>query len=141
MENEKKFCLACLETVKENIIKGRKPIYNPICMLGLSEEKRYELICSVFDKEFKKLHTIKYISCEEIKIEEEFDCNKELIMIENIELSVGNSKLQEKIANIINDCLENNTQMILCSNENIEDLILEEHIKCRLKWGLSLYLK
>ena len=87
------------------------------------------------------MHKVGYVSCKDIKIGEDFNINKGVIIIENIELLVGNIKLQDKICNIINECLEGNIQMILCSNENIDDLILEEHIKCRLKWGLLLYLK
>lgn len=141
MESENKFALACLRTINENIMAGRKPIYNPVCMLGLSKEKRFELIDSVFHEDFNKLYTSRYVSCCEIKTEKDFDFNKDLVIIENIELLVGNSLLQDKVCNIINECLENDVQIILCSNENIDDLELEKSVKCRLKWGLSLHLK
>ena len=141
MENEKNFILVCLRTIKENIMIGRKPNYNPVSISGASKQERFELLWRVFNKVFNKLHTSRYVSCKDINIDEEFNFNKDLVIIENIELLVGNSQLQDKICNIINECLENNIQIILCSNENIEDLVIEEHIKCRLRWGISLYLK
>lgn len=141
IKEENKFALTCLQVIKENISKGSKPLYNPVCISGLSKQKRFEIFWRLFNKEFNRLYKSRYISCEDIKIDEEFDFKKDLVIIENIELLFGNSQLQDKIRNIINECLENNIQIILCSNENIEDLILEEHLKCRLTWGISLYLK
>lgn len=141
MEKKNKFSLVCLQFIKENIMKGREPIYNPVCISGLSKEERFKIFWRLFNKEFNKLHKSRYVSCKDIKIDEEFDFNKDLVIIENIESLVGNSQLQDKIRNIINECLERNIQMILCSNEKIEDLIIEDHLKSRLTWGILLHLE
>lgn len=141
IKDKNKFTFACLQVVKENIMKGGKPQYNPVCMSGLTKEERYKIFFRFFNKDFNRLHKSRYISCQDIKIDEEFDFNKDLVIIENIQFMVENIQLQKKICNIINKCLEKNIQIILCSNENIEELKLEENLKCRLTWGISLYLK
>ena len=137
MEKENKFSLVCLQSIKENIGKGKKPLYNPVCISGLSKKERFKIFCKLFNK----LDKCRYISCRDIKKDEKFDFNKDLVIIEDIQVLVDNEQLQKEICNIINECLEHNIQIILCSNENIEELILEEHLKSRLTWGISLYLK
>lgn len=137
MEEKNKFSLVCLQAIKDNISKDKKRLYNPVCISGLSKEERFKIFCKLFNK----LDKSRYISCEDIKKDEEFDFSRDLVIIENIQFLVGNKQLQKKVCNIINECLEHNIQIILCSNENVEELILEDYLKSRLTWGISLYLK
>lgn len=136
-----KFALVCLQNVKENISKNRKLAYNPVYLSGLSKEERYRIFFMFFNKEFNHLYKSIYISCKEIKVDESFDFNKDLIIIEDIELLANNGLLQEKIYSIINNCLKNNIQVILCSNVNVDELIVEERLKCKMKEGILLYLE
>lgn len=141
MKKENKFILVCLQAIKENINNGKEPIYNPVCISGLSKGDRTKIFQKLFDKGFNDFHKIKCISCNDIKINEEFDFNYNLIIIENIQFLVDNHPFQRKICDIVDKCLKNNIQIILCSDINTENLKLNEKLKCRLTWGISLYLK
>ena len=50
MKDENRFCLVTLRTIKENIMIGRKPTYNPVCVLGSSKEERFKMISGVLNK-------------------------------------------------------------------------------------------
>lgn len=141
IKEKNRFALTAIKIIKENIIKNRRPNYNPAYISGLTKQERFRIFWMFFNKEFNRLHKSRYFSCEDIKIDEEFDFKKDLVIIENIEYIVDNTELQEKIKNMINECLENNVQIILCSDANVDDLKLDEHLKCRMKWGLMLYLE
>lgn len=136
-----RFAFNCLFVAQDNIVKENKPIYNPICMFGLSKQDRYAFFFRVFNKDFNKLHKSRYVSCKDIKLDEEFDLNVDLVIIENVHLSVDDIKLQEKICNIINECLERNIQIILCSDLSIENLAVGDKLKSRLSSGISLHLE
>lgn len=139
MNKEKnKFALITLKSVEDNIRKSNKPIYNPVTIIGLNRQERFRLFFIVFNKSFNKLHKSKYINCNDLdKINYEVD----LIIIEEIDNISNNQKLQEKLIDIINNCLENNIQMILCLNKDKDELILDERLKCRLEWGIKLILE
>lgn len=141
--NKNKYAVACLKVTKENIIKNRKPVYNPIYLMGLSRKERYGIFWRLFNHDFNHMYKdrYRYISCENMNIDEEYELNKDLIIIEDIDLLVNNDLLQEKVCNMINNCLQNNIQIILCSNKDIDDLELNENLKCRSKWGLAVYLQ
>lgn len=139
MNKEKnKFALATLKSVEDNIMKNNKPIYNPVTITGLNNQERFKLFYTRFNKNFNRLHKSKYINCNDL---DKLEFEEDLIIIEEIDNISNNQKLQEKLINTINKCLENNIQMILCLNKDKEELILDERLKCRLEWGLKLYLK
>ncbi len=143
-ESENKFTLALLRCTKENIIENKKPLYNPIYLHGANSKDRFRIFFVLFDKAFNKQFKgqSKYISCKKISIEDKLDKDKKMIIIEDIDYLVGNEPLQEKIYNWLTECLfDTDTQVILCSDEHVDNLDLNEHLKCRIKSGITSYLK
>lgn len=139
MNKEKnKFALAALKSVEDNIMKNNKPIYNPVTITGLKKLEIFKFFYTHFNKNFNRLHKSKYINYNDL---DKISYEEDLIIIEEIDNINNNQKIQENLINMINKSLENNIQMILCLNKDKEDLILDEKLKCRLEWGLKLYLK
>lgn len=136
-----RFAFNCLFVAQDNIVKGNNPIYNPICMFGLSKQDRFVFFFRVFNKDFNKLHKSRYVSCKNIKSDEEFDLNVDLVIIENVQFLVDDIKLQEKVCSIIDECLERNIQIILCSDLDTQDLVIGDKLKSRLSWGILLHLE
>lgn len=138
-KDKNKFVLATLKVVKENIMENKKVIYNPIFISGLSYNDRYNLYFRYFNKDFNKEHKGQIINCE--KLESIELKTKHLIIIENIDLLKNDLIKQKKILDLVNECLEENIQIIIGSNINKDELKLEEKLQNRLEWGLLLYLE
>lgn len=138
-KDKNKFVLTTLNVVKENIMKNKDVIYNPIFISGLSYKERFDLYFRYFNKDFNKEHKGQIIKCEkEGNIEL---MTKHLLIIENIDLLKDDLIKQEKILDLINECLEKKIQIIIGSNINKDELRLEKKLQNRLEWGLLLYLE
>lgn len=136
MNDEKnKFALTCLKVVSETIKKKKAPIYNPIFISGLIDIDRYNIFKSLFD-----LSDIEIIDCKKDNSKLDVD-NQKVLIIENIDVITNDFAYQKRIVNIINESLDKNIQLIICSNLNLQALKLEEKLKSRLSWGISLYLE
>lgn len=131
-----KFAMTCLNITSENIKKNRKPIYNPIFLSGLTYEDRYNIFTDMFNLN----DNIQMIDCRKIDLESNIN-TKILMIIENIEAITNNLLLQTKIFNMINEGLDKDIQIIICSNLDENELKLEERLKSRLSWGIRLYLE
>lgn len=131
-----KFTMICLNITNENIKKNRKPIYNPIFLSGLTYEDRYNIFTDMFNLN----DNIQMIDCRKIDLESNIN-TKILMIIENIEAITNNLLLQTKIFNMINEGLDKDIQIIICSNLDENELKLEDRLKSRLSWGIRLYLE
>lgn len=136
-----KFSYATIRTVKENIILSKEPLYNPIALVGLDRGLRYRIFWSIFDKDFNREHRGIYLysTCDKIDINSIKD--KRLVIVENIELLNNNEELQTKIKELVMFCIKENIQVILCSNVDIKNLEIEEILKSKILYGLTLYLE
>lgn len=135
-----KFAIVTIQTIKENIINDKMPIYNPLFLNGLDKGNRSQFFFRTFTKDFNSAYKDKfqYFSCDEICIDKVK--NKKFIIIENFEFLNNNITLQEKMLEIINYCLNEFIQVILCSNDNIENLKINNNLKNKLMHGLEIYL-
>lgn len=143
-EIENRFALTLLQIVKETIIKNKKPLYNPIYIYGATKNDRFEMFWRTFNKDFNKLYKehYKYISCKNMSIDDKLAKDKKMIILEEIDCLADNDLLQKKVYNWITDCIfETNAQIIICSNEYVDDLDLDEHFKARIKSGISTEFK
>lgn len=127
-----KFAFAILNNVKENIEKNKPPRYNPIFLTGLNENKRDSIFNDIFD-------SYTPLPCDEISMDSIKNSN--LIIIENIERLVNDKSLQDETRKLIDYCLNQEVQIILCSNIDLEDLKVDERLKNRMSNGLKGYWK
>ncbi len=130
-----------LRTIKDNVIKGKEPTANPILLIGLDKIDRFRFFFVIYDKEFnsKYKHLLSYTTIEKINLEDIKD--KKIIILENIQKIVGHKNLQDKLHELLNLCLKLKIQVILCSNENINDLQMDELLKSKMLYGIQLYLE
>lgn len=143
-EIENRFLLILLKVVKENIIKNKKPIYNPIYIYGTTKKDRFEMFWRTFNKDFNKSYKeqYRYISCKNTSVDDKLEKDKKMIILEEIDYLADNNVLQKKVYDWLTDCIfETNTQIIICSNEYLDDIDFDEHLKARIKSGLSIELK
>lgn len=138
--NKNKFTLVTLKVVKENIMKNKKTIYNPIFISGLSYKDRYDLYFRFFNKDFNENYKGQLINCEKLENELELKTNS-LIIIENIHFLSNDLSNQEKILDLINECLKKEIQIIIGSNFDNNELNLESKLQNRLNWGILLSLE
>lgn len=140
MLEKKRFTLTTLLRVSENVTKGEPPIDNPILLIGLDRSKRYEFFFRAFNKEFNSQNKGKviYISCDKIDVEREL--SKKMIILENIELLVGNKELQDKMHELLNKSYKQDIQVILCASSDIKKLDIDEIVKSKMLCGLSIDL-
>lgn len=141
MFERNRFSIAAIRSIKDNIINNQNPTYNPTCLIGLDRIKRYEVFFRIFDKKFKAEHRdeMMYVTCDELDLNRAK--TKKLIIIEELELLENNKEAQSELHELINMCLKENIQLILCSNKEIKDLDVEELLKSKMMYGLQLYLK
>lgn len=141
MNNKNKVVVATLSIVKDSISKGESSIYNPILLIGLNKNKRYEMFFRIFDKDFKSKYreVMMYKKIDEIDIEKVK--TKRLIIIENIELAIENIELEEKLEKLLDLCLLEKRQLILCTDRDIKNEKFAELIKAKMFYGLPLYLE
>lgn len=136
-----KFAIATLQAVKENVMKHKKPIYNPVYITGLTREERFRIFFTFFNKDFNSVCKGKKISCKELKKKEEIEINRDLIIMEDVDVISNKSILQEKLYNILNNCIKNNVQVILCTNEHVDNLAFYSQLKSVILSGITLYLE
>lgn len=136
-----KFAYTAIMSIKQNIVKSIEPLYNPITIIGLNKTLRYRILWPIFDKEFNKNYKQTYIysSCDKLELDKVK--NKRLVIIEHLELLIGDEVLQNKIKKLLNLCFEQSIQIIICSNNNIENLEISELLKNKILCGLVLHLK
>ena len=136
-----KFAYTAIMSIKQNIIKSIEPLHNPVTIIGLNKTLRHRILWSIFDKEFNKNYKQTYIysSCDKLELDK--IKNKKLIIIENLELLNDNELLQKKMKELLKLCIEQNIQIIICSNNNIKDLKIDELIKNKMLGGLLLNLE
>lgn len=136
-----KFAYTAIMSIKQNIVKSIEPLYNPITIIGLNKTLRYRILWSIFDKKFNKNYKQTYIysSCDKLELDKVK--NKRLVIIEHLELLIGDEVLQNKIKKLLNLCFEQSIQIIICSNNNIENLEISELLKNKILCGLVLHLK
>lgn len=133
-----KYGYAVLESVRNNLIKFSDSIYNPVIMTGIDKGLRYRVFLSFFDKEFNRKYKGTYIygDCDKIDFDDIDD--KKLVIVERIDLLNNNLKLQDKINKLLNKCLIENIQLILCSDVGIDDLDIGDNLKRNMLCGLVL---
>lgn len=140
MLEKNKFAYVILQTVKENIINNKELIYNPIILIGLEKERRYRFFWCVFDKDFNSKYKslVNYKTIDKIDLETTY--KKKLIILENIHEIVENEDMQDKLHELLNLCFKEKIQVILCSDENIEKLEINEILKSKMLYGLKVWL-
>ena len=130
-----------MQTVKENIIKSKAPIYNPIMLIGLDKIKRFRIFYVIFDKAFNSKYKkyVTYTTVEKIEIEKVKE--KRLIILENIHEISKNKDMQDKLCKLLDLCFKLKIQVVLCSNDNINDLEFDKLVKSKMLYGLTTYLE
>lgn len=136
-----KFAYSTIKNVKENIIKSKEPLHNPIVLNGLNKALRYRIFWSIFDKEFNQKYKgiYMYSACDKLTLAKLK--SKKLVIVENIELLIKNETLQNKMKELLKIYFEQKIQVILCSDRDIKSLEINELIKSKMQYGLILYLK
>ena len=66
---------------------------------------------------------------------------KRLVIIENIHELSQNKEIQNKLLELLNLCFRLKIQVILCSDNNINNLKLDELVKSKMLYGLTVELK
>lgn len=140
MLEKNKFVYALLCIIKEDIIKNKEPISNPITLIGLDKSKRYRLFLCFFDKSFNSQYKslVNYCTIDNIDLEEV--SKKKLIILENIHEIEKNKKMQDKLHKLLNLCLKLKVQIVLCSDKNIEKLNIDGILKSKMLSGLTGWL-
>lgn len=129
--------MECFGELKENIMKGEKPTYNPVYLFGLSKKERYRIFFAFFNKDFNQFYKGRYISCCKIELEGRSYSNYDFIILENLEFLVDYPELLEKVYSIINDCIKNEILIILCSDIDIHYLLSESNFKNAVRFYLN----
>ena len=119
VKNKLVYCV--LQIVKENVLKNKEPLYNPIILTGLVKVKRYRFFFTVFNKDFisKYKSFVHYDVIDAIDLE--MVSNKKLIIVENVQMIV-------KI------------QVVLGSDLNIQELEIDEVVKSKILYGLEVFI-
>lgn len=140
MLEKNKFVYALLCIIKEDIIKNKEPIYNPLALIGLDKASRYNFFFRIFDKSFNSQYKsfIVYKTIDSIDLAN-ISKNK-LIILENIHEIEKNKKMQDKLHKLLNLCLKLKVQVVLCSDKNIEKLNIDEILKSKMLSGLTGWL-
>lgn len=143
--DKNKFTRVLFNVVKENIMRGKKPIDNPIFIYGLNIQERFNFFWRVFDKDFNKTYKekYKYINCKDFIEFNQIDKNeKVMIIIENIDCLTNDNTAQKKLYNFIIDCMvDTNIQLILCSSNHIDNLDIEKCLKAEILSGIVVNLE
>lgn len=141
MLEKNKMITMILQTIKDNVIKDKTYSFNPVLLIGLDKIKRFRFYFAIYDEEFKLKYsnlfsytTIEKINLEDIK-------NQKLIILENIQKIVDHKNMQDKLYELLNLCLQLKIQVILCSDQNINDLKIDELLKSKMLYGIQLYLE
>lgn len=140
MLEKNKYGYSVLKIAKENIIENKEPLYNPITLIGLDKGRRYRFFYTVFDKDFNSKYKslISYKTTDKIDLETIY--KKKSIIIENVHKIVENKDVQDKLHKLLNLCFKEKIQVILCSDENIEKLEINETLKSKMLYGLTVWL-
>lgn len=69
-KEKNRFSYNTIQSVKENIINSKEPLYNPIALMGLDKGLRYRIFWYIFNKEFNREHKGVYLysSCDKIDL-------------------------------------------------------------------------
>lgn len=137
LENNKFVC-TLIQMVKENVIKNKEPIHNPITLIGLNKEKRYRFFWCFFDKDFNSQYKsfISYGTIDKMDLESVY--KKKIIIIENVHSIVGNKEQQNKLQELLDRCFKLKIQVILCSDESVDELEIDEVVKSKMLYGGSM---
>lgn len=135
-----KFAFAGLQSIKKNIMNNKPPVYNPVSLIGGNKEERFKMIFALFNKDFNSKHKGRYIDCAK---EESFEIDNqmELIFLENVQVLARNETMQRKVRDVVETCLNNHIQLVICSDKEIDTLEIDELLKSKMKYGLTLYLE
>ncbi len=136
-----KVAYTTLKIVKENILGNKEPTYNPITLIGLDKGKSYRFFFPIFDKDFNSQYKSFINYCTIDKLDIEIVCRKKLIILENIHEIVGNKNMQEKLHDLLDICFKSKIQVILCSDENVEKLDINEVLKSKMLYGLKVFVE
>ncbi len=91
VKNKLVYCV--LQIVKENVLKNKEPLYNPIILTDLVKVKRYRFFFTVFNKDFNSKYKsfVHYDVIDAIDaIDLEMVSKKKLIIVENVQMIVKN---------------------------------------------------
>ncbi len=138
VKNKLVYCV--LQIVKENVLKNKEPLYNPIVLIGLVKVKRYRFFFTVFNKDFNSKYKflVYYGTIEAIDLE--MVSKKKLIIVENVQMIVKNKKYQDKLNKLLELCFKLKIQVVLGSDWNIQELEIDEVVKCKILYGLVVFI-
>ena len=140
MNHTNKFAFhACKETIK-NLGK----LYNPLILYGSNTKDLKHLLNACYnyiisDTDKKLL----YVTGKELidnlnnsKIDKYTNIN--ILIIEDIQELENNSNAQKEFLHIFNNLYNEDKQIIMSSNKELDELNIEERLKTRTKWGLTV---
>ncbi len=101
MVEKNKMVYCVLQIVKDDVMKNKEPLYNPIILTGLVKVKRYRFFFTVFNKDFisKYKFLVYYGTIEAIDLE--MVSKKKLIIVENVQMIVKNKNYQDKLNKLL----------------------------------------
>ena len=101
-KNKMVYCV--LQIVKDNVMKNKKPLYNPIILTDLVKVKRYRFFFTVFNKDFNSKYKsfVHYDVIDAIDLE--MVSKKKLIIVENVQMIVKNKNYQDKLNKLLDLC-------------------------------------
>lgn len=135
-----KIAFSVLTLIKENIKTNKSPLYNPVLLKGLDKKDRFRYFWSTFNKDFNQSYKdiYQYVTCEEIDMDNIL--GKKLVIIENVQEIEKDLELEIKLIEIVNYCVKENIQLVICSDIDINDLGISELSKSKLMSDLIIHL-
>jgi len=113
LEVENRFAKIAVKSVLEN--PGR--LYNPLYLYGAGKEK----MLSAVHNEIQEKYT-----------------EADVLLIEDLEQVEENMPKQKEVLDILNHRLEEHKQVIIFANKPPKELKLDDRLKARLTWGLTI---
>ena len=138
VKNKLVYCV--LQIVKENVLKNKEPLYNPIILTGLVKVKRYRFFFTVFNKDFisKYKSFVHYDVIDAIDLE--MVSNKKLIIVENVQMIVKNKNYQDKLNKLLDWYFKQKIQVVLGSDLHIQELEIDEVVKSKILYWLEVFI-
>ena len=126
-----------IENILLEYISNSNNNFSPLVICGNEEDLKYSInnvkkIIQESDKSVLYINNFNEIN--------NIDLNKYIFIFENIDKIVNKEQEQHNFFKLFNNLYDNNKFMIIFSNKQPEDLLIEERIITRLNWGKVINL-
>ena len=126
-----------IENILLEYISNSNNNFSPLVICGNEEDLKYSInnvkkIIQESDKSVLYINNFNEIN--------NIDLSKDIFIFENIDKIVNKEQEQHNFFKLFNNLYDNNKFMIIFSNKQPEDLLIEERIITRLNWGKVINL-